>query len=50
MSKDNKDLNKLEDNAYESVLARLKLKDKKMYKHITKAGEAGEHFQYAMFK
>ena len=36
MQTDNKDLNKLEFSTYETVLNRLKLKDKKMYKHITK--------------
>ena len=47
MQTDNKDLNKLEFSTYETVLNRLKLKDKKMYKHITKAGE---QFQLAMDK
>ena len=39
MEADNKD--------QDTELNRLKLKDKKMYKHITKAGEK---FQLAMFK
>ena len=47
MATDNKDQDKLEYSTYETVLNRLKLKDKKMYKHITKAGE---QFQLAMFK
>ena len=42
MSTDNKDFNKLKYNIYDTVLARLKLKDNKMYKHITKVGK---HFQ-----
>ena len=36
MEADNKDQDKLEFNT--TVLKRLTLKDKKMYKHITKAG------------
>ena len=47
MEADNKDQDKLEFSTYETVLKRLTLKDKKMYKHITKAGE---QFQIAMFK
>ena len=47
MQTDNKDQDKLEFSTYETVLNRLKLKDKKMYKHITKASEK---FQLAMFK
>ena len=47
METDNKNENKLEYSTFETVLTRLKLKDKKMYKHITKAGEK---FQKAMFK
>ena len=37
MQTDNKDQEIIEFNTYETVLNRLKLKDKKMYKHITKA-------------
>ena len=44
---DNKNENLLEYSTFETVLTHLKLKDKKMYKHITKAGEK---FQKAMFK
>ena len=47
MALDNKDDNPLEYKTYETVLGRLTLKDKKMYKHITKAGDK---FQKAMFK
>ena len=47
MALDNKDENPLEYSTFETVLTRLKLKDKKMYKHITKAGEK---FKKAMFK
>ena len=47
MALDNKDDNPLEYTTFETVLGRLTLKDKKMYKHITKAGEK---FQKAMFK
>ena len=47
MKKDNKEKNKLEYKTYETDLARLNLKDKKMYKLLTKSGE---QFQYAMFK
>ena len=47
MEANNKDQDKLEFSTYETVLKRLTLKDKKMYKHITKAGE---QFQIAMFK
>ena len=47
MKVDNKDQLKLEFSTHETVRKRLKLKDKKMYKHITKAGEK---FQIAMFK
>ena len=47
METDNKDENKLEFSTFETVQTQLKLKDKKMYKHITKAGEK---FQKAMFK
>ena len=47
METDNKDQDKLEFSSYEAVLKQLTLKDKKMYKHITKAGE---QFQIAMFK
>ena len=47
MKTNNKDLNKLEYKTYETVLARLNLEDKKMYKHITKVGE---HFQYTIYK
>ena len=47
METDNKDQDKLEFSTYETVLNRLKLKDEKMQKHITKAGEK---FQLAMFK
>ena len=47
METDNKGENKLEYSNFETVLTRLKLKDKKMYKHITKAGDK---FQKAMFK
>ena len=39
--------NGMEFSTFETVLKRLILKDKKMYKHITKAGEK---FQLAMFK
>ena len=45
MEADNKDQDKLEFSTFETVLNRLKLKDKKMYKHITKAGDK---FQIAM--
>ena len=38
MENDNKNENLLEFSTFETVLTRLKLKDKKMYKHITKAG------------
>ena len=47
MEADNKDQDKLEFSTYETVLKRLTLNDKKMYKHITKAGVK---FQIAMFK
>ena len=47
MENDDKSENLLEYSTFETVLARLKLKDKKMYKHITKAGGK---FQIAMFK
>ena len=44
---DNKDLYKLEVNNYETVLKRLKFKNKTMYKHIKKAGK---YLQVAMYK
>ena len=47
MENDNKDENLLEYSTFETVLTRLKLKDKKMYKHITKAGGK---FPKTMFK
>ena len=47
MDNDNKNENLLEYSTFENFLTRLKLKDKKMYKHITKAGGK---FQKAMFK
>ena len=36
---DNKDQDKIEFSSYETVLKRLTLKDRQIYKHITKAGE-----------
>ena len=47
MAEDNKELNPLEYKTNMVVIDRLKVKDKKMYRHITKAGKA---FQDAMFK
>ena len=46
MARFNKDLKPLEYKTCTTVLERLKVKDKKMYRHITRAGDA---FQYAMF-
>ena len=47
VARDNKDQDPLKYATYSKVLDTLKIKDKRMYRHINRAGKA---FQYAMFK